>query len=296
MSAGPLRIGRGLRLLFGIVGLVFMVMAFKETWVRSQGHVLPAWWHMAGAGALVLAGLAGAARGWVCLFGGQGSEKALTEAFYTAQLGKYVPGGMWQAVGQVGLSRRGGISLVQATTGFAVQALTLVAAGGTVGATLALVGFHLPVGVRAFALLGLALVLPLRRAWMTRLLGPLARLAGSKGIEALPSQGAILRSYGWGIWALAWIGAAFALLACSLQVTGSPAALVPAFALAWTIGFLAVPFPSGLGIREAVLISAVGSPAGAAPVIVASVVHRLITMLGELVMILVAKGHAAMSR
>jgi hypothetical protein len=296
MSAGPLRIGRVLRLLFGIVGLVFMGVVFKETWVRSQGHVLPAPWHVAGAGALILAGLAGAARGWVCLFEGQGSEKTLTEAFYMAQLGKYIPGGMWQAVGQVGLSRRGGVSLVQATAAFGVQALTVVAAGGTVGATLAVVGFHLPVGVRVFALLGPALVLPLRRTWMARLLGPLVRLSENTGIEALPSQGAILRSYGWGIWSLVWIGAAFALLARSLQITGAPAALVPAFALAWTIGFLAVPFPSGLGIREAVLISAVGSPAGAAPVIVASVVHRLVTMLDEVVMILLAKGYAARSR
>jgi uncharacterized membrane protein YbhN (UPF0104 family) len=64
---------------------------------------------------------------------------------------------------------------------------------------------------------------------------------------------------------------------------------VPAFAVAWTTGFLAVPFPSGIGIREGVLIAATGSPSGAASVIAASIVHRLVTMVGEIVMILFSR-------
>ena len=62
------------------------------------------------------------------------------------------------------------------------------------------------------------------------------------------------------------------------------------------MGFLAVPFPSGIGVREAVLIATVASPSGAGPVIVASVVHRLVTMLGELVMIAITKTRTTLSR
>jgi len=289
MSAGRYRRGQILRVLFGVAGLIFMGIVFRETWDRSQGRVLPGWGYAIGAEALIVAGMAGASRGWVSLFDGQGSKKALAEAFYTAQLGKYVPGAIWQAVGQVGMSRRAGVSLAQATVAFPVHALTWLAAGGTVGAALAVLGFHLSVAVRLVALLGLLLVLPLRRAWMLRVLGFLTRLLKRGTTEALPSQGAILRCYGWGIWTHLMSGAAFALLASSINEGASPAAAVPAFALAWTIGFLAVPFPSGVGVRELVLIATLASSSTAAPVIAASLAQRLITMVGELAMILFSR-------
>lgn len=283
------RLGQFLRVLLTVAGVIFMVIAFRETWDRSREHVLPGWWYVAGAEALVVASLAGAARSWVCLFEGQGSDRALAQAFYTGQLGKYVPGAIWQAVGQVSLSRRGGVSLAQATTAFPVHALTQVAAGGTVGAGLALVGFHLSLASRMLSLLGLLLVVPLRRAWMLGVLRFLTRVLKRGTADALPSQGAIIRSYGWGIWTLLFSGAAFALLASSVKAADSAVAAVPAFALAWTIGFLAVPFPSGIGVREGILIAVAGSPTGAASVIAASIAHRLVTMVGELAMILVSR-------
>ena len=57
-----------------------------------------------------------------------------------------------------------------------------------------------------------------------------------------------------------------------------------------------MPFPSGIGVREAVLIATVASPTGAGPGIVASVVHRLVTMLGELVMIVITKSRTTLAR
>ena len=284
--------GRVLRIAFGILGVVFMVVAFRHTWDRSTTHAFPRWTYVAGAEVLVIVGLAGASRGWVCLFEGRGSDRALAQAFYTSQLGKYVPGAIWQAVGQVGLSRSADVSLARATTAFPVHALTQVAAGGTLGATLAIVGVHLSTGVRLIAVLGLILVLPLRRVWMLWVLEKVTRLLK----RGSPSQAAILRSYAWGIWTLLWSGSAFALLAHALNAASPAVAAVPAFAAAWTVGFLAVPFPSGIGVREAVLIATVASPTGAGPVIVASVVHRLVTMLGELVMIVITKSRASLSR
>jgi len=290
------RLGLALRIAFGVLGIAFMVIAFRETWNRSQEHAFPRWTAVVAAEVLVLAGLAGASRGWVALFDGRGSDRALAQAFYTSQLGKYVPGAIWQAVGQVGLSRSADVSLAQATTAFPVHALTQVAAGGTVGALLALLGVHLSVGVRLLAALGLLLVIPLRRAWMVWVLGVISRRLKRGSPEDVPSQGAILRAYGWGVWTLVWSGAGFAVLAGSLHAADPVVAAVPAFAAAWTVGFLAVPFPSGIGVREAVLIATVASPTGAGPVIVASLVHRLVTMLGELVMIAFAKSRTTLAR
>lgn len=296
MSEARQRWGKVLRILFGVLGVAFMVLAFRHTWDQSQTHAFPRWWYIAVAEVLVIVGLAGASRGWIALFDGRGSDRALAQAFYTSQLGKYVPGAIWQAVGQVGLSRSADVSLAQATTAFPVHALTQVAAGGTVGAALAIVGLHLPGWIRLLAALGLVLVLPLRRVWMVRVLDAIARRFKKASSEDIPSQGAILRSYAWGIWTLVWSGAAFALLAHSLDAADPAIAAVPAFAAAWTVGFLAVPFPSGIGVREAVLIATVASPSGAGPVIVASVVHRLVTMLGELVMIAFTKTRTTLAR
>lgn len=277
--------GRGLRVLFGVAGLVFLGIAFQQTWVRSQQHVIPSAWHIAGAGALILSGLFCASRSWAVLFGGMASVRELARGFFTSQLGKYVPGGIWQAMGQVGLASRAGVRVSEASAAFLVQAVTQVAAGATVGASLVALGTHLSWGARLLSLLVLLLLPPLHRAWMVRAVRFFQRIMRRDPSEDIvPSQDRILRSYGWSVLTVVASGSAFALLASSVHASSPPIAAVPAFALAWTVGFLAVPFPSGLGIREAVLIGTLGSAFGTAPVIAASVVHRLVTMVGELVM------------
>lgn len=289
MTPSRARLGVLLRLLFGVGGIVFLTLAFLRAWHRSRTTVLPSPWHLAGAAVLATGALVMGSRGWASLLERDGSERELTRAFYLGQLGKYVPGGVWQAVGQVGLSRRAGVSLSQAATAFPVHALTQAAAGGTVGATLVLAGSRVPLPVRLASLSGLVLVPLLRRAWVVRVVHLLGRLARRSWSESLvPAQEQILRSYAWGIGTLVCSGVAFALLASSVHAARASLAAVPAFALAWTAGFLAIPVPSGLGIREAVLIVTIGRAGGAAPVIAASIAHRLVTMIGEAVMILVS--------
>jgi len=284
------RVGLGLRIVFGIAGVGFLGIAFRHTWVRSRQDVVPSAWHAAAAGALILIGLSLASRSWAALFGEEASPRKLARGFYTAQLGKYVPGGIWQAVGQVGLATRAGVRLPQASTAFLVQAVTQIAAGGTVGACLAAVGWHLSWAIRLACLLSLLLIVPLRRSWMVRAVRLLQRVTRRALLEEIvPSQDRILRSYGWSVGTMVASGSAFALLASSVHAGNPSIAAVPAFAIAWTVGFLAVPFPSGLGIREAVLIGILGKASVAAPVIAASVAHRLVTMAAELVMILVAR-------
>jgi uncharacterized membrane protein YbhN (UPF0104 family) len=53
-----------------------------------------------------------------------------------------------------------------------------------------------------------------------------------------------------------------------------------AYAFAWTVGYIALPVPTGLGIREATLavvlpVAVVGS------VVALSAIHRLVTMIAE---------------
>jgi uncharacterized membrane protein YbhN (UPF0104 family) len=83
------------------------------------------------------------------------------------------------------------------------------------------------------------------------------------------------------------------VLATSVHAVSSAAASVPGFALAWTAGFLALPFPAGVGIREVVLIAVLGRAGGTAPLIGASVAHRLLSIVAELAMMVWASTRGA---
>jgi hypothetical protein len=272
-------------LLLGAVGLLFLVVAFASNWNRSRQQVLPSAWALGEGFALVLTGLALAGMGWASLLSGEASAAALAGGYYTSQLGKYVPGGVWQAVGQVGLARRAGVSTSAAVTAFPVHAIAQATAGGTVGAGLLVAGTRVPLAIRLASLSGLLLVPLLRRTWMVWAVRQLARVLKRSWPDSLvPAQRRILRSYAYAVGSVISSGAGFMVLATSVHAVSSTAASVPGFALAWTAGFLALPFPAGVGIREVVLIAVLGRAGGTAPLIGASVAHRLLSIVAEVAM------------
>lgn len=286
------RLSLFLRIAFAAAGIAFLAIAFAGTWNQSRRSVLPSPAALLGSGSLLLASLTLASRGWTALFEGRASRPELIRGFYTAQLGRYIPGAVWQAVGLVGFAGRAGVSAGRASTAFPVFALAQAAAGGTVAALLAGLGSGLSPGLRFGSLAGLLMVLPLWRTWMEKVVRLVGRLLGKPALEELiPSQRGILRSYAWAVSTLLAASVGFALLASSLQVPASLWAMIPVFSLAWTVGFLALPFPSGLGIREAVLVAVIGH-SSAAMVIAASVTLRLLNMLGEILMIVVSRIRA----
>ncbi|MGH8875369.1 MAG: lysylphosphatidylglycerol synthase domain-containing protein, partial [Acidimicrobiia bacterium] len=102
-----------------------------------------------------------------------------------------------------------------------------------------------------------------------------------------PPQAVMLRSFAWVLVPVLAAGLAFALLVGSLGPEVGWAHATASFALAWAVGFAALPFPSGLGVREAVLVALVG--AGTAQVLAASLTLRLVTIGAELVMIVASR-------
>lgn len=270
---------RVVRVVFGLAGVAFLAVAFSEAWDRAEVDVLPSAGRLAVAGLLVVGGLACAVRGWAALF--QVPAGVLAPGFYTAQLGKYIPGGVWQAAGQVGYASRSGVAMKAATVAFPLHALTQVAAGGLFGVVYAVTGSG---GLRWLGLLGIGLIALLHRGWMVRVLGLAGRLF-KRDIDAdvIPEGRALVRSSLWSVGTLAAGGSAFALIVPTSDI--SFVATAAAWAVAWTAGFLVLIVPAGVGPREAVLAATVVGSGGVAPVIAASVVHRLVIMVGEVVMI-----------
>lgn len=285
-------VARAARVLFALTGAAFMAVAFSRTWDGSVAEFAIAWWRLPIAVVLAMAGLTCAFGGWATLIGGD-DRRTLASGFYLSQLGKYIPGGVWQAIGQVGYTTRANVTVPRATTAFAVFALTQSAAGGLVGSTVAILVPDLPSGLRLAAAAGLGLCLFLHRRWMVVAVALVRRMRGHHDAdELLPPQPAILRAVAWSVGSMVGNGAAFTVLLHGLgEVSGGldGAAAVGAAALAWTAGFLALPVPAGIGVREAVLILLLGPVAGTSALIVASVYQRLVTIVGEALMIVAAR-------
>ena len=275
--------GRIARIVLGAAGLAFLVGALVSTWDRSE-RLLRSPWRLAGAFALMVVALALWARAWSSLFGNEAAPRELRHGFYLSQLGKYVPGGIWQAAGLVGLARDAGADLARASTAFVVLAVAQVAGAATVGGLAAIAAPDLSAPFRIAVIAGLALVALVHRGWMVATLRLAARVVKRLDVSLVPAQGAILRAYAWSV-------AAAAAGACSFTVIAHPgsAALdvsaVAAFATAWWIGFVAIPFPSGIGIREAVLLGALRASLGSGVVLGAAVGQRLAAIVAELTLI-----------
>ena len=263
-----------------VVALVALGVALVETWDRSRGVPLASSPRLALAGLSLAAALLVAGRAWCDLV--EQRPRRVLAGFLVAQLGKYVPGGVWQAVGQVEAAAQDGVARSRAAMAFLVMMVVQVVAGLVVAAPLAAIA-EAPAWSRIVAgVAPLALVL-LHRAWLLRIVRLLARWRrlAHLGSETVPSQRSILV-------ATARMLAVFVLLGLALQlalpVAFDPAAtvgLVAAHALAWVGGFLVVPLPAGLGAREGVLVLAAGWHADTGALLAASLLVRLLQIVTE---------------
>jgi uncharacterized membrane protein YbhN (UPF0104 family) len=69
------------------------------------------------------------------------------------------------------------------------------------------------------------------------------------------------------------------------DVSGKGLAVLPlatgAYALAWSVGFILIPFPGGVGPRELALIAALAPVMPTGPAIVVAVISRLVMTIGD---------------
>jgi uncharacterized membrane protein YbhN (UPF0104 family) len=281
------RRARILAALFGFVGAAFLVVTFVRSLDATDAAVLPDFGSVAAAFVLAELGLIFAGRGWTCLFPEEDGRLGLAGAFYASQLGKYIPGGVWQAVGLVGLSNAEGVGFDHSGTVFPVHVVTQTVGVALVGAGVVFLDTDGASALRIAALAGVLAPVFLYRGWMRALLSRVGTWIGRDLQRHLPSQRAILESFTWSMLTIVASGAAFAVLLRSMSADDSFAAAVVAFAFAWVVGFVALPFPAGLGVREAVLLALLSTPA--ATVVSAAIVHRLVTIVAEVGAIAVSR-------
>lgn len=268
--------------------------------LKSAGwHLRPGW--LALALALWTANLFLTGRVWVVMVRGLGSDLAYVEGmriWIVTNLGRYVPGKIWQLSGlAVYMKHRSQSGAVALAAALILQVLILATGAGfglaVVGGWLARGHLLLSILAVGLSISGLAVMLRpdvIRRlaAWIT------VRVGESQPPEARMNRGVMLRAsailgltwaiYGFGLWCL-WRGVG--------NVGGpDPILWTGVFAAAYVVGYLALFAPGGIIVREGVLVAllievaAVSGPTAAGIAIMA----RLLAVASELMAVAVAWG------
>lgn len=264
-----------------LIGLVGLGLAVRATVDEAHGVELPGPVELGTALTLTWCGLGCAAQAWVALIGPPADRRLVAAALYQSQLVKYLPaGGVAQAAGQVTMTAMHDVPVRRVTLAYVLLGVATTAAGLAIGAGLVAVD-ELPAWCRALALLGLLAPLLLHRPLLARLL-EMARRRVHRLPETseLPDQRTLWRVFGWCVANQLLYAAGFVVL---LRATAEGVELGPAlvgYVVAWVAGFLVLPLPSGLGVREAVLLAVVpGVTTG--PLLAASLAQRLVAITAE---------------
>jgi uncharacterized membrane protein YbhN (UPF0104 family) len=219
---------------------------------------------------------------WRAALGLLGSkmERRPTIAYYFAgEIGKYVPGGVWPVLGRGELVRSSG---VPTATAYASVALSL---GALYLAAMACVCLLLPLWIAdagqlnalwvlSLLPLGLAMLHHRPLAWLVRVAERVMRRDIAVTVPPWSRSIGLVARY---LPAWFFVGTATWCIARAFDGTIAWIDIVPAAILSWIVGFVLVPIPGGLGVREAAFVGlATALPSGIAATI--AIAARLIFM------------------
>jgi glycosyltransferase 2 family protein len=284
-------VGAGLALLAGF----FVVRTLSRNWdeVRDaleQADLLG----ILGAFLLAGAGMTAIAFPWrraLRLLGGDLTYPEVVARYYLGEIGKYLPGGVWPVVGRGELAARAGVARTPAYGSVALSLGALYLAAMLVvlvGAPAILAGASDGSGDRDRYLwvltllpLGILTLHPWALERLRRLGEKLLRRPLHTTIPPWRESLALVVRY-----VPAWllIGTATWAVARALGQDVGWLDVAAAAVLSWVVGFVLVPVPGGVGVREAVFIAAAGFDPGveAAVALVARVLFVIVDGGGAL--------------
>lgn len=242
-----------------------MVRAITDQWsvVRSSlADARPAWLVAAllcAATAMVTVALPW--RTALRILGAVADRASIVAWYFMGEIGKYMPGGVWPVVGRGELAFRGGVPRASAYASVALSLGALYLAGML--AVAALLPLHLGGDHGAAALwvllllpAGVAVLHPRPLGWLVRRLG---KLLGRDLLIEVPPWSASMRLVARYLPSWVLIGTATWCVARAFDPGASWSTVAPAAILSWIVGFVSVPVPGGIGVREAAFVALVGT-------------------------------------
>lgn len=273
-----------------VVSAVTVLAANREAVLDALTEISPGYVAAALPGAI--AAMLAALIVWRSLLADLGSPIAWRDAarvFYLSQLGKYVPGTVWSMVAQVELSRD---LRIPRRTSLAVGVLAIavsVTVGLTIGSAILLVAAPGVAEHFRYFLFAVPLLLTvLHPAVLTRLLNLAYRLLRRQPLPKAPSWGGMLRAAGAQL--LVWVCLGMHIWPFLVGIGADPLEALPVaiggYALAYSLGQLAVGLPAGAGVREAALVLAFAPllPGGAAAALVVALISRVTLIVVDVLM------------
>jgi uncharacterized membrane protein YbhN (UPF0104 family) len=238
---------------------------------------------------------------WRAVLADLGSNLSLRRAvavFGISQLGKYVPGGVWNVVAAAEVGTGHGLPRSRSATSMLVAVAVSVASGAAVGAVALPLVSAGALGAWSWVVWAApAVVVVLAPPVLNRLVGLALRLARRDAPERPMTWGGLGRAAAWSV--AGWLVAGLQLWVLCTELGLPPtlrtyALATGGWALAWTAGFLVVVAPAGAGVREvvlaAVLAGALAGPAAALAVLVSRVVLTLVDLALAGAGLLLARG------
>ena len=216
----------------------------------------------------------------------------LVSWYYTGQLGKYVPGGVWAVVGRAEMAVRGGVPRADAYSVTGLSMFTTYSAAALCAALGSLLSWERPIVGAALLLallfgLSVYAIAPLRQ----RLVGLLHKVTSGTNELTAPKDMLALTI----VQVPAWI-----MISLSTTITahafGAEVGVLHMFfvsSLSWLIGFLVIGAPGGLGVRESIFTGLLSATVGTSTALSLAVASRMIFVsvdfLGALIFNLIAR-------
>jgi hypothetical protein len=247
-----------------VVYFAWRTLATQWAAARDAGlswHLVWGW--VALSGGLVLLAYGLLIEAWrVVVTQWQGREQELlsfgtaARIWFISNLGRYVPGKVWQIASMGLLAQRAGISPLIATgSSILVNLVALTAGAGVVALTGSSLLAGAPLAWAAIVVAGVVILLAPR---LTKLLARLASAMLNRQVSApgIPERGTWLAALAC---AAAWIlyGTAFWALArgVAIEAAGGVPLYIAAFTASYLLGYVTVIAPGGIVVREAALVA-----------------------------------------
>ncbi|MCC5982600.1 MAG: flippase-like domain-containing protein [Oceanicaulis sp.] len=288
---------QALRIVWVIGAIGFLGYFLYRSWDEAVSLLFSlSWWQPVVAFALLLGGKACYVDVVRRMLRATGSRASYGFAFYAyslSQLGKYIPGSVWQFVGRFEIYRGGDVTAARAVQLILLENLLMLGVAGFIalGAApvlLTILSGYVPPFLLGIAI-GFAILAALMLAWFVKPVRSRITQAADAGWRHRVLALQVLALFA-AMWILMGASASI-LLVQNENMTLTYAAYVAAlFCAAYVAGFVALFAPAGLGVREAVFVLGLSATFPIEAALLLTLGHRLLYVIVDIVMGLAALG------
>jgi uncharacterized membrane protein YbhN (UPF0104 family) len=233
----------------------------------------------------VLLGLLMSMQAWRALLAGLGSPLPVPGAarvVFLGQLGKYLPGSVWPVLAQMELGKTFRVPRHRSASA-SVLFMLLALLTGLLIALVMLPFTGTSSYLWAFAVTPVLLACLYPRV-LNKLMNRLLLLAKQPPLEHPLSGRTLAMALGWSLAAWICFGVQIWLLTVRLgaPIGSSLLLAVGGYAFAWSVGFIVVFVPAGVGLRDVLLVTMLSPVVGVGGATAVALVSRVLTTAGDL--------------